>query len=162
MSIESVTVNTVEMTPAAAEEFAKFVELLGDREGIIWQPEFQSRVRNLLADEAVDDFLHEWEDPIPLHSNANLPTFPLDGMPPVLKEMVEALAEEIQVPVDLVAVIVLSVLSAALVGRVKIGVHGSWEEVVTLYGLGLAESGNRKTALVNRDCSGPRLRVVIG
>ncbi|SDN79648.1 YfjI family protein [Geodermatophilus sp. DSM 45219] len=147
---ETVTVNTIDLSPAAAEEFQRFAELLGDKSSIIWQPEFQSRFRNLLADEAVEDFLYQWEEPTSLHSNEGLATFPVEGLPPVLRDMVTGVAEALQVSPDLVAVIALAALSSAMVGRVKVDVGGTWHETVTLYALGIAESGNRKSAAMTQ------------
>ncbi len=147
---ETVTVNTIDITPAAAEALAQLLEILGDRDALIYQPEFQAKIRSAMADEAIEDFLYQWETPSELNSNADLPVFPVAGMPPVLRDMVAGVAEALQVPVDLAAVIALAALSAALVGRVKVNVDGSWEEPLTIYALGLADSGNRKSAAMSK------------
>ena len=147
---ETVTVNTIDITPAAAEALAQLLEILGDRDALIYQPEFQAKIRSAMADEAIEDFLYQWETPSELNSNAGLPVFPVAGMPPVLRDMVAGVAEALQVPVDLAAVIALAALSAALVGRVKVNVDGSWEETLTIYALGLADSGNRKSAAMSK------------
>ena len=55
-----------------------------------------------------------WDAPVPLGARAaGLPGFPVSIFPPWLRDEVTALTEFAQVPVDLPAVISLSVLSAA-------------------------------------------------
>src|SRR3712207_4631029 len=107
------------------------------------EPAFLKHVKDLLLRSAAEDVLEgNWKEPTDLYSNGDLPTFPIEGLPPVLQAMAEGLAEELQIPVDLVAVIALAALSAALAGRVEVRMHGSHRERVTLYALGLAESCN--------------------
>jgi hypothetical protein len=120
-------------------------------EDLLQQPEFLRDVKSSLVRRVTDELLDGgWSDPISLHSNSDLPSFPVEGMPPVLRQMVEGVAEELQVPVDLVSVMVLATLAASLVGRVNVKVRGSWDETVTLYALGLADSGNRKSAIMGQ------------
>jgi replicative DNA helicase len=88
-----------------------------------------------------------WPDPTPLGDNAGLPTFPVAGLPPALRGIVEDITATAQVPVDLPGVFSLAVVCAALSGRVTVRVTDDWSEAVTLYVLGLAEPGNRKTAV---------------
>jgi hypothetical protein len=146
-SNDTVSVNTVSLSPAAAEEFSRIMEILGDKSGLIWQPETQKKLLDAYASIAAEDIIDEWKDPTPLYTNKGLPTFPVAGLPLVIRDIVEGLAEEIQVPVDLVAIMALAALSASLVGRVSVQLLGQHRERVTLYALGLAETGNRKSAL---------------
>ena len=95
---ETVTVNTIDITPAAAESLAQLLEILGDRDALIYQPEFQAKIRSAMADEAIEDFLYQWETPSELNSNASLPSFPVAGMPPVLRDMVAGVAERFRWP----------------------------------------------------------------
>lgn len=89
-----------------------------------------------------------WDEPVPLVSNRDLPTFPTGALPPTLGGMVQAVAANTQTPVDLPAVIGLAALAASLVGRVEFEIRDGWCEPVTVYALGLIGSGNRKSSLV--------------
>ncbi|MDB5733316.1 MAG: hypothetical protein JWQ03_3211 [Variovorax sp.] len=122
----------------------------GDLSALVNEPAFMEAVYKKVVSEKAEDVLHMWDEPTSLHNNENLPSFPVAGLPPVLQEMVAGVAEALQVSVDLVAVIALAALASALVGRVKVDVGGTWEETVTLYALGLAESGNRKSAAMSQ------------
>lgn len=87
-----------------------------------------------------------WEEPIPLVTNENLPPFPINALPPRLKDMAIAVAEANQVPVDLAASMGLAALAASLVGRVTTRINESWTETANVYVLGLIDSGNRKSS----------------
>jgi replicative DNA helicase len=88
-----------------------------------------------------------WGPPAPLVTARDLPPFPVAGLPPTLRAMATEVAESVQVPVDLVAPLILSALSGALCGRVWVKPRPGWEELVALYFLGLLDSGNRKSSL---------------
>jgi hypothetical protein len=90
-----------------------------------------------------------WDAPVPLASKDNLPEFPIDFLPPAVRDMVAGVAESTQTPPDLAAGLALSVLSAATVGRVSIRVVGDWRESTSIYFVGLIESANRKSAVLS-------------
>lgn len=85
-----------------------------------------------------------WEEPFPLES-APLPRFPVDCLGEQLARFVNAAADSLQVPADLVAFSVLAVLSNATGGRRRILVKPQWTESTALWMLGLADSSERKT-----------------
>jgi replicative DNA helicase len=87
-------------------------------------------------------------------TNDNLPTFPIEALPPAVAEMVLAVAEANQVPVDLPAIMGLTALSASLVGRVKLCLNPSWSETINVFALGLIDSGNRKSSTM-KTMTGP-------
>ena len=89
-----------------------------------------------------------WDAPLPLVTNDNLPTFPIEALPPPVADMALAVTEANQVPVDLPAIMGLAALSASLVGRVKLCLNPSWSETINVFALGLIDSGNRKSSTV--------------
>ena len=90
-----------------------------------------------------------WERPIPLPSDAPLPPFPIDALPLWLRTFASALAENVQIPVDFVAMVVLGVLSAALSGKYVVHVRESWDRVeLMLYILVVLRVSERKTPAV--------------
>lgn len=66
-------------------------------------------------------------------------------MPPVLRNMAEAVATNQSAPFDLPAIIGLGVASACVAGRVRIELRPDWSEAAQLYQLCIMESGEGKT-----------------
>ncbi len=91
----------------------------------------------------------EWEQPMPL-GHFNLPTFPLEAFPSqlyVFSEFCAAVAESVQVPVDMPAMLVLSVAGASLAKRVVVHVRGDHWEPVNLFTAVVLPPANRKSAV---------------
>ncbi len=148
-NIQGVNIAEV-LSPTGVEAFTQLFEALGDKSEMIWLPEFQKKLADWVTTSAVEEVMFGWETPTPLYSDEGLPTFPVEGLPEVLREFVAGTAEELQIPMDLIAVLTLAALSAAQVGRTEVEVNPGWAEPVTLYALGLAESGSRKSNAVRR------------
>ncbi|GAA4865906.1 DUF3987 domain-containing protein [Kitasatospora terrestris] len=84
-----------------------------------------------------------WENPVPVDRVPLLP-FPTQRLGS-LGKYVEAAAECLQVPVDLVAFATLATISTATGGRRKVLVKQRWTEITALWMAGFAESSARKT-----------------
>ncbi len=78
------------------------------------------------------------------------PAFETAWLPHPLREMVEAVAKNIGVPVDLPALIGLGVASACACGRGKIQVDADWYERIQLYILCAMNSGQGKSPTYKR------------
>jgi replicative DNA helicase len=76
-----------------------------------------------------------------------LPDFPVHALPDDARQFVEAISEEAQTPTDLAAMAVLTVLSAAAMGRAKVDC-GSWTEELPIYAVTGLPSGERKSAVL--------------
>ncbi len=121
-----------------------------DRE-LMGSTEFSRSLLNTAARERAQVLTGEmWTEPTPLVSNRGLPPFPVETMPSVLRNIVSEIAVSTQVAADLPAVIAVATVCGSLVGRVTVQVDPGWRERVTMYALGLAESGTRKTAVMGR------------
>jgi replicative DNA helicase len=83
-----------------------------------------------------------WTPPVPL--NRPVPPFPTWTLG-WLEDDVLALAEELQTPVDLVAMLTLATLAAAVRGRAYVTVRERWEEPLNLYVVVLAGAGETKS-----------------
>lgn len=90
----------------------------------------------------------DWPPPTPFLF-LDLPTFPTDALPSVIRDEVEALAEATQTPVDLSAMMALAVLALACQGRVVTKVRPGWQEPINLYCVCALPSGSRKSAVVS-------------
>jgi len=88
-----------------------------------------------------------WAPPISLGTGRDLPAFPAEVLPGWLAEMVYAVTEFTQTPVDLPGCIGLACLSTAAGGRAEIEVRGSWREPTNLFTVVVLPPGSRKSAV---------------
>lgn len=75
----------------------------------------------------------EWLDPIPLGMADELPEFPVETLPDWIAEQVYAVAEELQMPPDLPAIMALTCLAAICAKRTRVKVRGGWNEPLNIY-----------------------------
>jgi replicative DNA helicase len=88
-----------------------------------------------------------WPTLIPLGQGRHLPAFPAEVLPDWAAEMVFAVAEFTQTPIDLAGCICLAALSTAAGGRAEVEVRGSWREPTNLYTVSVLPPGSRKSAV---------------
>lgn len=89
-----------------------------------------------------------WEKPIPFTQHT-LPPFPVDALPPALREYVQAVAESTQTPVDMSASAALAVLALCQQGKYRIAGKEDWREPLNLFVVIVAEPSERKSAVIN-------------
>ena len=90
----------------------------------------------------------QWRQPRSLDAPP-VPEFPVDALPPVLADLVNAVAESIQVPRGMVASAVLALLSVCLQGKYKVQAKPGWTEPVNLYVYNVLSASERKSAVLN-------------
>jgi Protein of unknown function (DUF3987) len=88
-----------------------------------------------------------WPEIVPL-DYFPVPEFPVEVLPPVLRDWSNAIAESMQVPVDMVAMMSFSVCSAVMSGKVNVEVKIDRTEPVNLYLAVIMNSGERKSPVV--------------
>ncbi|WP_327008109.1 DUF3987 domain-containing protein [Dactylosporangium sp. NBC_01737] len=88
-----------------------------------------------------------WPTLIPIGAGRHLPAFPAEVLPGWVAEMVYAVAEFTQTPLDLAGSIALAALSTAAGGRAEVEVRGSWREPTNLYTVVVLPPGSRKSAV---------------
>ncbi|WP_066307809.1 YfjI family protein [Bacillus sp. FJAT-29814] len=76
-----------------------------------------------------------------------LPLFPTEVFPVVLKKYVEAVSESLQVPVDIPSVLAFPVLAALSMRKFKVSPKRGWCEEVCVYSGALAAPGSKKSAV---------------
>lgn len=86
-----------------------------------------------------------WAPPLPIGPSADLPSFPVKTLPLPLADYVDALAESMQVPVDLPAMVVLAVVATAVAGKFELVVRRDWTEQLCLYVVVALPPGERKS-----------------
>ena len=82
-----------------------------------------------------------------------LPAFPVECLPPVLRDMAQAAAVNLQVAVDMTAVAGLAVMALCVQGKFMINPKPGWMEQLNLYAAVVARPSDRKTpalALMSR------------
>ncbi len=91
-----------------------------------------------------------WTEPVSFDVPVNLPPFPLEVLPTVLRHYAEEIAESVQVPVDAPAGLMLAALSAATAGKTRVDIGETHSEPSSVYVALVAGSGERKTAVFSR------------
>ena len=79
---------------------------------------------------------------------SKLPTFPIEALPPIISEYTTAVAESLQVSIDMVAVAILGIISSCLQGTFFIEPKADWKEPLNLYILVVAKPSERKTPVL--------------
>lgn len=87
-----------------------------------------------------------WPD-LATFDHQQLPEFPVDALPDVLKNWVKAESHATQTPADLAGLISIAVCSAAIARRVAVSPYEGWWEPVNLFVAVLLGPGNRKSAV---------------
>ena len=90
----------------------------------------------------------QWETPIPFDA-FDLPAFPADTLPPVVRDYVEAVAETTQTSVDMAAVASLAILSICLQGKYRIWGKADWWEPLNTYCVIVLPPAERKSAVIS-------------
>lgn len=90
-----------------------------------------------------------WPDIIPLESIVIDP-IPADALPSPLREMVVAVSECMETPIELAALLGLAVVAASVAGKADVSPEPGYTEPLNLYVCPAMESGNRKTAVFTR------------
>lgn len=87
--------------------------------------------------------------PAPAFSNFGYPgaahAFPISSFPPILRDAITEVHRNLQAPIELIAHCALGAISLACQGLITIRRHSDRESPVSLYLLGVAESGEGKT-----------------
>lgn len=99
------------------------------------------------------DMPEEWPEPVAFTGHS-VPLLNLQALPPVLRDFCRELAEEKQVPPELVLSNVLAVLATAAQGRYIVKVRDGFTEPLNLYVLAPLDPANRKSAVVE-SCTAP-------
>jgi hypothetical protein len=91
----------------------------------------------------------EWETIIPFGDGGELPEFHTEVLPHPMSAFVSALAESTQTPPEMAGLLALGILSTCLQSKFTIRVTPDWTEPLCLFLLAVAESGERKSAVLS-------------
>jgi hypothetical protein len=94
-----------------------------------------------------DELSREWDAPISLEE-ARLPEFPKGIFPPWLDEMVNAVSQSTETPLELAALTALGVVAACVQRKTIVEVRSDYSEPLNLWTCPALDSGNRKTAVL--------------
>jgi hypothetical protein len=87
-----------------------------------------------------------WGVPVPFGGGPPVPTFPVDCLPPWQAEWTLAVAEALQVPADLPAVLALAIGGAALATKFRVLIREGWSQPTNLFAVVALLPGERKSA----------------
>lgn len=85
----------------------------------------------------------------PLPAAPVAPPMRPEFLPPLLRSMAEAVAANLNVPLDLPALVGLGVASACACGRVSVEAGINWQEIISLFFVGVMPTGSKKTPVFN-------------
>lgn len=94
-----------------------------------------------------------WPEPQPIAGPEPLPPFPVDTLPDWARDHVEGIADNLQVPVDLTAMLTIGALAAAATGRAQVRLGHGWLEPLNLYLVVAMRSGAGKSP-AEKACTG--------
>ena len=89
-----------------------------------------------------------WETPIPFDEYA-LPPFPVDALPPVLRDYVNAVSETTQTAPDMAGAASLAILAICTQGKTRIFGKSDWAEPLNLFVVIIAAPAERKSAVMS-------------
>ena len=89
-----------------------------------------------------------WEPPV-LFTDAALPPFPLEALPPVLSAFVSEVAASVQVPVDMAAMMALGIVGAAGARTCMVQVGQTHQEPLNLFVGVVMPPGSRKSGCLD-------------
>lgn len=89
-----------------------------------------------------------WDTPIPF-DEYDLPAFPMDALPEVIRRYVLAVAESTQTPVDMAAVAALGIVSLCCQGKYFIRGNADWAEPLNTYMVVIMEPAERKSSVLS-------------
>ncbi len=89
-----------------------------------------------------------WPEPVP-YTVRSLPPFPVDALPPVLRDFAVKSAARVKVDVALPAWIGMASVSMACRDRLVLAVSTTWYERSNIFVAVIAEPGGRKSPLIN-------------
>jgi replicative DNA helicase len=91
-----------------------------------------------------------WPELIPLGDGRDRPPFPLDALPAWVRAQVVQVADEMQFPADLPAMLSMTALSIVTAGRVEVHIQGTWVEGTNTYGVTAMKPGAGKSPAFKR------------
>lgn len=90
----------------------------------------------------------QWETPIPF-DEFTLPEFPIEALPPAIRNYVQAVSETTQTAIDMAAVASLAILSICLQGKYRIWGKPDWSEPLNTYCVIVLPPAERKSAVIS-------------
>ncbi|MDI6915741.1 MAG: YfjI family protein [Desulfitobacteriaceae bacterium] len=93
------------------------------------------------------DTIEDWPDPEPLIPEINLPKFPTEVLPAILREFSQEESEFTQTPSELTGLLSIAACGLTVSKRFIVEAAPGWVEPLNLYVMVIMESGTRKTAV---------------
>ena len=98
------------------------------------------------AQKDFEEISSSWEEPLQFGKHTILP-FPLDTLPPAVRDYVSALSGSVQTPIDMAGCAALCVIATSIQGKYMIQGKPDWIEPLNLYLTVIAPPSERKSAI---------------
>ena len=126
-----------------AEDVVEHLTALGVPATIVQAAEGKDAYDHFAFGHSVDDFIalhapgndptsETWSEPAPLGLEQP-PEFPRNILPDWCEQMIDGIADEIQTPRDLPAMLAIGLFAILAGGRIRLKVRGTWNETLNLY-----------------------------
>lgn len=103
-----------------------------------------------LDNQGISELGYDWTTPMPFQNVSNLPTFPIDTLPKIIKDYVLAVSDNIQIPIDMAAISALSVIAGTVQKKYVIQGKEDYTEPLNIYSVIVAKSAERKSATMRK------------
>ena len=121
------------MVESANDEVATTPSIIPKWEPALERPDADALGLTAISNTPTMDPDAPWVEPIPLGGETALPPFPVHVLPPWVTDYCDEVADDLQVPIDLPAMLALGALSTLTAGHLKVNVRGRWSEHTNLY-----------------------------
>jgi hypothetical protein len=125
----------------------KLAKLLGSR-----GQDVVARARHWLSTNCADS-ASEWPAPVPLSTDPSVPPFPVEILPDWIAEWATAQAVELQVLVDLPALLALGLVGGGVARKYIAVVREGFPEPVNMFVMAVLPSGERKSQTFRKACA---------
>lgn len=133
--LQNMALNDHKLPP---EDFRQMLEM-----GKVWAQDWPA-----YAEIIADQLGFEPLDPFDADRPAPLPPFPVEALPPAMRDFVLAVSESLQAPVDMAAAGALAACALAAQGCWKVEIKPDWQEPLNLYLLVIAPPSERKSPVL--------------
>lgn len=101
------------------------------------------------AEEEAAPAANEWPDPVSFEDH-ELKAFPTNALPDWMRDYVQELSEELQVPEGVVAMFLLAACASAIARKIEVSPWAGWVEPTNIYTAIVQEPGARKSVVSGR------------
>lgn len=132
--------------PSRVEAIKKLEALMAETSGHLEIGETDG-VKTIKVKTLASDVTPAWHTPEPLEVATDAPLYPIEVLPPELRQWVQSISWNLQTPYDIAASMAKGAMATALQRAYEIHVTSDWSETTSLFVTAAARSGTNKTGI---------------